>query len=516
MGKPRLANPKILVVTPEITYIPQGMSNSPNTVSAKAGGLADVSASLVSALYNMGADIHVALPNYRRLFHVDQDSVDHLEKKRTHYRSHLSEERIHLAQDRSFYYRSRVYSGYATESMKISLAFQREVINNIIPAINPDLIHCNDWMTGIIPSYARRMKIPSLFTVHNIHTQKTTMANIEYQGIDAADFWRNLYFERMPVCYEESRENNSVDMLTSGIFASHFINTVSPTFLQEIVDGQHSFIPDYIRREIANKYYAGCACGILNAPDPDENPATDKALVSQYDSSNFLEAKRLNKIEFQKITGLNVSPDAPLFFWPSRLDPVQKGPQLLAEIMYELIHDYWDIQPQFAFVANGEYQNVFSNIARQHGFENLISVVDFRENLSHLGYAASDFILMPSRFEPCGLPQMVGPIYGSLPIVHDTGGLHDTVADLDCDNNRGNGFVFKYFDKAGLRWAVDQAMAFYRRPSEIRQPQIQRIMKEALETFNHTNTANAYINIYEKMLERPLVDSEYSLPAEND
>ena len=508
MEKKRQSSPKILVVTPEITYIPQGMSDSRNSVSAKAGGLADVSASLVSALYHMGADVHVALPNYRRLFHVDQDASDHLEKKRSHYRSHLTEERIHLAQDRSFYYRNRVYSGYAAESIKISLAFQREVINNIIPAIQPDLIHCNDWMTGIIPSYARRMKIPSLFTVHNIHTQKTTMANIEYEGIDAADFWRNLYFERMPTCYEESRETNQVDLLTSGIFAAHFINTVSPTFLQEIVDGFHDFIPDYIRREIANKFHAGCARGILNAPDPDENPELDKALVRQYNATDFAEAKRVNKAEFQKITGLDQSPDSPLFFWPSRLDPVQKGPQLLADIMYQIIHDYWDLQPQFAFVANGEYQNVFSNIARQHGFENLITVVDFREKLSHLGYAASDFILMPSRFEPCGLPQMVGPIYGSLPIVHDTGGLHDTVTHLDLANNQGNGFVFKFFDDAGLRWAIDQAIAFHRQPPEIRNRTIGRVMVESLQTFNHTNTANAYIKIYETMLERPLVGWE--------
>ncbi|MBP1583845.1 MAG: glycogen synthase [Victivallales bacterium] len=497
--------PKILVITPEITYLPKGIQANSDQVSAKAGGLADVSASLVSALYAMGADVHVAIPNYRRLFHREEKTPDVFEKKRSLYRTRLSEERIHLAQDRVFFYRNRVYSGYSSECMKISLAFQREVINNIIPEIQPDLIHCNDWMTGLIPAYARQMGIPSLFTVHNIHTQKTTMSEIENDGIDAAFFWKNLYFEREPYNYEESRNTNYVDFLTSGIFASHFINTVSPTFLQEIVNGQHGFIPAYIQREIANKYHAGCALGILNAPDVEENPATDKLLEANFDEHNFTEGKRLNKLAFQKATGLDVNPEAPLFFWPSRLDPIQKGPQLLAEILYTVIHENWNLQPQFAFVANGEYQQVFHSIAQQHGFQHLIAVLDFDEKMSHCAYAASDFILMPSRFEPCGLPQMVGPIYGSLPIVHDTGGLHDTVQHLDADHDTGNGFVFKFFDHVGLHWAINEAIKFYKLPVEVRNLQISRIMTESQRAFNHLNTANAYIQIYEKMLERPLV-----------
>ena len=498
--------PKILIITPEITYLPHGMDHD-NYISAKAGGLADVSASLVSSLYNMGADVHVALPYYRQLFHMNMP--DHFEKKRQAYSSHLSEERIHFAQDRVFFYRDKVYSGYACESMKISLAFQREVINNIIPSIQPDLIHCNDWMTGLIPSFARRMKIPSLFTVHNIHTQKTTIGEVENAGIDIEQFWKNLYFERTPYNYEESRYScNPVDMLTSGIFASHFINTVSPTFLHEIVAGQHGFVPNYIKNEITNKFNAGCARGILNAPDPDENPATDPALTAHYTSQTHAKLKQENKIALQKKLGLSVNPNTPMFFWPSRLDPIQKGPQLLAEILYDFIHTYWDQQPQFVFIANGDYQSVFKNICAYHDFQHQIAVVDFDNQLSHLAYGASDFILMPSRFEPCGLPQMVGPIYGSLPIVHDTGGLHDTIQHLNSEKNTGDGFVFKFYDSTGLRWAMDQAMLFYRLPSHVKNAQITRIMDYALATFNHANTADEYIHIYEKMLQRPLVTWE--------
>ena len=156
--KERPKNPRILIVTPEITYLPEGMGNLAGKMSAKAGGMADVSASLVSALHQLGADVHVALPHYRRMFHVETAALvaDELRK----YKSHLPDERIHLAEDRCFYYRDTVYS-QGDGNLKLALAFQREVINNIIPRVQPDLIHCNDWMTGLIPAAARREGIPS-------------------------------------------------------------------------------------------------------------------------------------------------------------------------------------------------------------------------------------------------------------------------------------------------------------------------------------------------------------------
>lgn len=497
-------SPRILIVTPEITYLPQGMGNMANQMKAKAGGLADVSASLVSALFRLGADVHVALPHYRRMFHIDVNRL--ISEELRIYLSHLSDNRIHLAEDRVFYYRDRVYSSYIEDSFKVSLAFQREVLNNIIPRVNPDLIHCNDWMTGLIPAMSRRIGVPCLFTLHNIHTQKMSLERIEDAGIDAAEFWRHLYYERPPGSYEETRWSNPVDLLNSGIFASHFINTVSPTFLKEVVDGKHHFIPEHIRREVAAKQAAGCAVGILNAPDDDFNPATDEAIARTYTADTHASAKRLNKVALQERLGLAINPDAPLFFWPSRLDPMQKGCQLLTDCLYQIVADYWDQNLQVAVIANGSYQRHFHEIVRMHGIHDRVGVCDFEEDLSRLGYAASDFMIMPSRFEPCGLPQMISQIYGSLPIVHDTGGLHDTVADLDVGNETGNGFVFKHYDTGGLRWGVDQAMRFRAQPDEVREAVVARIMAQALEQFNHTVTARQYIGIYESMLQRPLVN----------
>lgn len=500
-------SPRILIVTPEITYLPEGMGNMTNKLSAKAGGLADVSASLVSALYELGADVHVALPHYRKMFHVDIG--DFIDNELLIYKSKLPDDRIHLAEDRIFYYQDRVYSNSEETDLKIALAFQREVINNIIPTVKPDLIHCNDWMTGLIPAEARMLGIPSLFTFHNIHTVKTTLAHIEDRGIDAAEFWSNLFYSWPPADYFDARENNPVDFLCSGIFSSHFINTVSPTFMKEIVDQKHDFVPSNIQWEAASKYHAGCASGILNSPDISNCPETDKHLIERYSVADHFDAKRKNKIYLQERLGLEINPDAPILFWPSRLDPVQKGCQLVSDILYRVIDKYWSQGLQVVFVANGAYQQVFHDIVYQHDLYERVAICDFDETLSHIGFAASDFMLMPSLFEPCGLPQMTSAIYGSLPIARDTGGIHDSVFQMDIENGTGNGFLFENYDGAGLEWAIDQAMKFYSLDEHTRGTHVGRVMSESKERFNHKITAQAYIDIYQEMLHRPLVDEVF-------
>ncbi|OIN96151.1 MAG: glycogen synthase, partial [Deltaproteobacteria bacterium CG1_02_45_11] len=418
----------------------------------------------------------------------------------------MPDDRVHLAEDRAFFYLHQVYAGHSLENIKISLSFQREVINNIVPRVRPDLIHCNDWMTGLLPAMARQIGIPALFTVHNIYTMRITLEQIEDRGIDAAYFWHYLYYQHMANEYEETRETNSVDLLTSGIFAAHFVNTVSPTFLKEIVDNKHDLIEPPIRQELINKWNAGCAYGILNAPDPSFNPATDKELYKKYPPKSHLAGKKTNKLYLQKHLGLIQDGKAPVFFWPSRLDTIQKGCQLLADILYQVVSRYWEQNLQIIFVANGEFQQHFRNIVAWHHFENRVSVCNFNEKLARAAYAASDFVLMPSRFEPCGLPQMIGPIYGALPVAHDTGGIHDTIVHMNVAENKGNGFLFNVHDSNGLLWAIDQAMQFYRLPLKIKEQQIKRVMTESIETFNHAVTARQYIDLYEEMLQRPLVN----------
>ena len=476
------------------------MGNLAQRLSAKAGGMADVSASLVKALHDQGADVHVALPNYRRMFHMDVASVHDYEFGKVS--RALPEQRIHLAEDRVFYHRSQVYS--PNENHTLALAFQREVINHIIPQVRPDLIHCNDWMTGLIPAVAKRFGMKSLFTLHNIHTERTTMADIEDRGIDAVEFWGNLFFGRPPYSYDESRGSNPVDLLTTGIFSSDHVNTVSPTFLSEVVDGLHDHIPGHIRHELWSKCQAGCATGILNAPDPSYSPVRDRYIEDHFSVDTVMLGKRKNKMRLQEELGLEVNGDAPMLFWPSRLDPVQKGCQLVTDILHSIVSDYYDLGLQVAIIASGTFQPHFHHIADMHGLRHRVAVVDFNERQSRMGFAGSDFTLMPSSFEPCGLPQMIAPKYGSLTIAHDTGGLHDTVEPMRVDADHGNGFLFNIFNADGLRWAIDQALHFYRMPYDVKEAQLQRVMREAKSRFNHMTTAAEYIRTYERMLGQPI------------
>ncbi|RLC15351.1 MAG: glycogen synthase, partial [Deltaproteobacteria bacterium] len=302
-----------------------------------------------------------------------------------------------------------------------------------------------------------------------------------------------------------SRDWNRIDFLTSGVFAAHYVNTVSPTFLTEIVENRHPFVESCLQNELSNKYHSDCATGILNAPEPDFNPAVDTLIRYNYGPKNHRKMKAKNKLCIQKILDLERDENAVMFFWPSRLDPVQKGCQLLADILYDITSQYWAANPQIVFVASGEFQKHFHDIVRFHGLGNRVAVCGFSEGLSHQAFAGSDFLFMPSSFEPCGLPQMVGGIYGTLPIVHDTGGLHDTIHQLDHENNTGNGFLFNAHDATGFKWAVDQAMDFHFLDPDIKEVQINRIMIDSVLEFNHSRCAEEYINLYEKMLKRPFL-----------
>ena len=496
-------NPRVLIVTPEVAYLPHGIDNVADYLSAKASGLADVSAAMIKALFEQGADVHVAIPDYRTVFNGCLPAPQR--RGLSVFKNKVPEERLHLAEDETFFHSSGIYSNYRWENRRHALAFQREIINNIIPYVQPDLIHCYGWMTGLIPALARQRGIPCLYTFHNLQTDKCPLSRIEDRGIDAAEFWQHLYFERMPCNYEETRESNPVDFLASGIFAAHFVNTGSPCFLREVAGGRYGFVPQHVQQELTGKIRAGCALGILGAPDPSFNPTTDKNLAVQYGPQGHAEGKKKNKNRLQKSLNLIQSERAPLFFWPSPLNTVHQGCQLLADILYDLVAKYWAENLEIVFVADGDFQKYFRNIAQFHNLGNRIAVCGYNERLSHLAYAASDVVIMASSFEPLGLPQMIGPLYGSLPVAYDSGGIHDAVLPLDVENNTGNGFLFEVHNSQGLFWAISRAMEFCKLPAQARQKIVGRIMTESAGRFNQTVTARRYIELYEKMLQRPLI-----------
>lgn len=484
----KLRRPRILIVTPELngsTYL--GRNGLP-VPCAKAGGLADISTLLVDELADRGIDVRVAMPHFRNLFPDTKLS-----------------RRLHLCHDREFFYRRSVYDGSPEANRRAALAFQRDVIHNIMPAVKPDIVHCHDWMTGLVPAAAKSMGIRSLFTIHNLHDEFTTMAEAEDRGIDVARFWQNLHFKNYPYSYEESRNGNPVSMMASAIHASDHVNTVSPSFLREMMDGRHPTgwgLCDVLR----GKHRFGAASGILNAPDPSASPDQDLRIVQRYGAADHRVGKRVNKAELQKRLGLEIDPEAPVLFWPSRLDPMQKGCGLLAHILYRVVSDYWGLGLQVVFVADGPFRPHFEHIVNFHGLHKRIAVCGFDESLSRQAYAGSDFVMVPSAYEPCGLAQMVALKYGSLPIVNRTGGLQDTVQHLDADRHSGNGFVFETHDCQGLRWAIDEAIRFHIRPTAEKERETSRIMRESVERFSPRATAEGYIRIYEKLSNRIIGD----------
>ena len=247
------AQPRILFVIPEVSFIPGGKKSRHNFVGVRTGGSGDYLAELISDLIHLGVDVHVAQPDYRRIFAIlaqDEQIGTGIE---------LSNDRVHLAEDRSIFYSKPISSNPQWENIKISLAFQREVINQIIPRAQPDLIHCYDWLTGLIPAAARIFKIPCLFTAQKFDTARSFLSYIEDRGIDSAVFWQNLFYDRYPLNYEETRETNPADFLLSGVFAANFVTTSRLAFLADGRRDQSRFVKFALWQVLAKKIESGCA-----------------------------------------------------------------------------------------------------------------------------------------------------------------------------------------------------------------------------------------------------------------
>jgi glycogen synthase len=355
-------------------------------------------------------------------------------------------------------------------------------------------------MTGLLPSLARSLGIPCLFTLYNLNTVRLPLVVIEERGIDAAAFWQHCYYADMPGSYEQTREHNPADLLVSAVFAAGFVNTVSPAFLRQILDDRCHFIPPGLKAELGNKYQAGCLASIAQAPAPHFDPATDKALYRRYDANDHLSGKAFNKLRLQELFNLRMDSRAPLFFWPTRLGGGRRGCWLMASLLPEMLRRYAAQGLQLVFVADGDLHDHFRALVHSIGAGDRVAVWPFDPGRQRLAFAAADFLLMPVQYEPCGMPCKIGQRYGTLPVGHATGGVSDTVVPLDASAERGNGFLFDTFDEAGLGNAIHQAMAFYSQPDALRARQIQRIMDEARHRDADQTSTAAYIDCYERLL----------------
>ena len=262
--------PRILFVTAEVAFVPARAGNRPDYIGACSGCFGDFLAELITDLLNLGVDVHIAQPDYRKIFEI----LSRNEQVNPNLK--LPSDRVHLAEDRAFFYSKPIKSNYEWENIEISLDFQREVINQIAPRVQPDLIHCHDWMTGLIPAVAGEDERACLFTIQNADSAKSLLSDVEDRGIDAAAFWRRLFYDRFPGNYEDTRVTNPLDLLLSGILAAHQVDIANFQLLPNIVKGRSKIINGCLRQLLAQKYDTGCACATAGIPEPSVNAVPDK------------------------------------------------------------------------------------------------------------------------------------------------------------------------------------------------------------------------------------------------
>lgn len=490
----------IVMITPETGRLPEDMGALAKYISGKSGGQGEVVSALCEGLSERGIDVHLVLLNLKKRFQKET-GMDEYQWRDMRYK--IDPDRIHLVSSAVF---ADNLSAYAGDPLLTAAEFQRQIVNSVIKYIRARkegrlIVHSHDWMAGgIITAYARGRGLPILHTVHNVFTAELPIDLMA--GVDLDNLSQNIYFA-------DVQGRKFIDCQSTAIKNASLINFVGERFLQEVVNDfflDRPIVPDSVRREVKEKYFYGSATAIINAPSYYIYPERCEHLIRKYGpDTDFISAKRENLVEFQKRTGLQVNPDAILFFWPSRLDPFQKGVELLEDVAARFVNTHRDVQ--MAVVAEGigndrTHQEILGRIAWSSGGR--ITYQPFSDVLSMLGYAAASDVFGASLYEPCGQIDQVGNIYGATATNRNTGGYHDKIRELrlredGAPQSVGNGFLFRDYDSGGLWYALEKSVSFHRRPLSVREPQIQRIMREAREKYDLGNMIAAYIRLYEKL-----------------
>jgi len=465
----------------------------------KTGGLADVSAALPSALHGMGVDVRVLLPGYPQVLKALPHShiVAHFSglpgfPDANLLFSHLSDGVPLWVIDCPEMY-SRGGGAYQDEHGVdwFDNALRFGLLSKIAAVLGsahtpldwkPDVVHCNDWQSGLTPAYLHFSPdpAPSVMTVHNL----------AFQGVFPANLTGELGLPRESFHMDGVEYYGDLSFLKAGLFYADHITTVSPSYAEEI---QQAALGFGLQGLLTSR--RGNLSGILNGIDPNEwNPAIDSKIARFYDADN-MHGKAINKRELQKRMGLHVDPKIPLFGLVSRFTH-QKGLDMVLEIAPQLVT--WPAQ--LVLLGTGDAGMQRSALELSHQYSGQISVfVGFDENLSHLVEAGADIFLMPSRFEPCGLNQMYSQRYGTPPVVHATGGLIDSVVDCRDEtlaNGTASGFVFgNGLGSSGLLAAAERAALAFRDHKTWQALQLNGMRKD----FGWGKSAKAYHDIYEQL-----------------
>ena len=458
---------------------------------AKTGGLADVIGALPKALKENGCDVKVIMPYYKKikekqiayykgyafvrigsnmeyvgLFHAVHEGVD-----------------FYFIDNDKYFYRDALY-GYGDDGERYAF-FDFAVLEALrVMDFFPDIIHCNDWQTGLIPyilkaNYNAHDSYNRIKTVYSIH-------NIQYQGVFPMDMMQILY---MP--YSNTLEfNGCINFMKTAIMESNAITTVSPTYKDEVLTDFYGY---QLNNILGLRYYD--FYGIINGIDVVKyDPKTDKHIYKNYDIRTRASGKAANKKALLEEFGLDSTEDAPLFGLVSRLVD-QKGIDLLMPIIDDIINNS---NAKFILMGSGDklYEDFFRDMENKYPAR-FKCYIGYSDPIAQKIYAGCDIFLMPSKFEPCGLGQMIAMRYGTLPLVRETGGLKDTVFPYNKYEKTGTGFTFTNFNPNDLKEVMYLAINTYNNEKDA----WKALVKEAMEMdYSWTSSAQVYLNLFNKLI----------------
>lgn len=499
MAKDKL---RVLLVSPEVVPF------------AKTGGLADVAGALSKVLSRMGCEVKTILPQYRMvdekkygLEKVDRPlpeiKIGEKEVKFKIKKCHLPDSGTEylFLENKEYFDRDELYADKKSgqdyeDNDERFILFARGVLETT-KALNwkPDLIHCNDWQSALVPAYLKTIleeepfykNIATLLTIHNIAYQ----GNFPKTTFDKLGVKKELFYPLSPFEYW-----GGVNFLKIGISYADLINTVSERYAQEIQSGpEFGYGMEGILKDRTRDIY-----GVLNGADYEEwSPEKDKLIPNNYGKGN-LQVKSKNKEFLLRQAGLKTEKDIPLIGMISRLAD-QKGFDLLYEIAEKLL----SLEVKLIILGTGEqkYHIFLSELEKKYPGKVKI-YLKYDNKLAHLIEAGADIFLMPSRYEPCGLNQMYSLKYGTVPVVRETGGLADTIQDYDPQTPKGTGFIFQDYKGDKLFSAIERAIQLFKNRTVWKNLMLQGMEKD----FSWEASVKKYIQLYGKAVAKKRPESK--------
>lgn len=444
---------------------------------AKTGGLADVSGSLPLALEGKGVQMHLAMPKYRPLLSSGNEARIGKGIK------------VYFVENHGYYNRPGLYGekgkDYPDNLERFSFFCRRSLELLKEKGLRVDLIHCNDWQTALVPVYLKSLfrddpvlkGIKTLFTIHNLG----------YQGVFPQEAFEKTGLDRSYFQIEGLEFYGKVNVLKGGLLFADLLTTVSPTYSREIQTPEFGYGLEGVLSKREEDLF-----GITNGINEDlYDPATDEKIKKNY-TSETPEGKAENKKDLQSLCGLAVKKEMPLIGLISRLAD-QKGFDLFVPAAESLLKSGF----QIVILGTGDekYETLLRKLGQAHP-ESLSVHLTFNPVLAQKIYAGSDFFLMPSRYEPCGLGQMISLRYGTIPIVRRTGGLADTIQDADAPG--GNGFVFSEYRPEDLLGCALRARKAYKDKKRWG-----TLVRGAMTSdFSWDASAGKYLDLYRRVLAR--------------